>query len=227
MALKKCGKCGGKVSADATSCPRCGAPDPAAETAAPAKSSVSLGSIVIGLIVVGVAAAFFATHDDSSTGSSSSSDNAPAVATSIQTCDADDPGIRGATIEVMSWQDAADLCTVMYGAMAAYPTPAQLRSFEQTVYVLKSDGYTKANRDIGLEAMSFANDLGRMDGGTKMQSAFDDLVKIYKGTSGIVTPRDMIDLLRPMGQEQGSKLSDDGLFGLAAMVKEQKIRDGQ
>ena len=151
----------------------------------------------------------------------------PSYGVQLQTCDSGNDVLQKASISEMSWQQASDLCTVMYGALAVYPTTAELREFEQAVYVLKAKGYSKPDRAIGLELMSFADDLGRMGSGPRLQSAFDDIVKIYEGTGAIVTPHDMIEILRPIGAEQASKLSDDGLFGIAAMVKEEKLRDGR
>lgn len=236
MAVMKCRECGGQVSTQAAACPHCGAPT-AHPRATPATAGTTKVSGWIGVAVVIATIWVIWSFMGGSNGPGTTTAVTAASTTTVraqpssdlqlQTCDSDNDVLQKASISEMSWQQASDLCTVMYGALAAYPTTAELHGFEQAVYVLKAKGYGKPERTIGLELMSFADDLGRMGSGPRLQSAFDDIVKIYEGTGAIVTPHDMIEILRPIGPEQASKLSDDGLFGMAAMVKEEKLRDGQ
>lgn len=101
-----------------------------------------------------------------------------------------------------------------------------LQEFSDAVYVLRAKKCdTSSPREVGLHVLVFSNVAGRMDGGDKrLISGFDDIVKICEGTGGIVTPQDMIDALKPIGPDQAAKLSDDGIFHLAGLVKEEKMQ---
>jgi hypothetical protein len=60
-----------------------------------------------------------------------------------------------------------------------------------------------------------------------MYDTFNVVFKIYNGSMGHVTPRDVNMALRAMAPAQAQKISDDGLYTLAAVILEEKKANGE
>ena len=142
----------------------------------------------------------------------------------MRTCREDSEDVQAASSSMVSWDETSELCEVMRGALSQYPTVGELRYLGLAVELLRAKGYDVPRRQSAIQILGIANDLGRLDSEARMKSAFDDTFKVYEGTGGIVTPADLLQNLGKMSQAQASALSDDGLFTIAATIKESKLR---
>lgn len=226
MALMKCRECGKEVSTEAKACPHCGVASPTKKPAA------GCFSVVVGaaLLLWALSSIFGGSHSaKSSAPQIASGSSAPAAAAAdrpMSTCEETSDDVKAASSSMVSWSDTAGLCELMRGAIGGYPTTGELRYLGITAEALKLKGYRVPLRQIALQVLGVADDLGRLDTEPRMKSAFDDALKVYEGTGGIVTPADLVQNLAEMTPQQSAGLSDQGLFMMAALIKEDKLRGG-
>jgi hypothetical protein len=74
--------------------------------------------------------------------------------------------------------------------------------------------------------MNIVEARGQTDKDDAMYDTFNVVFKIYNGSTGHVTPRDVSMALRAIAPEQAQKISDDGLYSLSAVIQEEKKANG-
>ena len=136
--------------------------------------------------------------------------------------------VKQFSIATLSSRDTADLCQTMQSSLARRPTVAELRLLSKTVYVLHAQGSTDSYAELGYQVMGIVE--ARQQVATSrsidMLSTFDMVVRIFTGTSGRVTPREVNVLLRNSGS-LARTMTDEGIVHMVALLWYMKKQSGQ
>jgi hypothetical protein len=91
---------------------------------------------------------------------------------------------------------------------------------------MQSEGYPGDLSDNAYQFMRVVEERGQLEDDPAMLDTFDIIFKVFHGTEKRVTPKDMNKLLSGIGAG-ASKLSDDGVFSLAALLDTEKQNNGE
>jgi hypothetical protein len=126
-----------------------------------------------------------------------------------------------APIEVFSRSDAIPLCRQVLRVLEGV-TVDDLRTFEKAAYLFSRYGYEAGNyAQITAELVDIIRLRGLYNQQPRWRPTIDVALKSYQAFNGIVTPRDIISLLKSSGP-MAKTLSDDGLTGMIILLKEQR-----
>jgi hypothetical protein len=90
---------------------------------------------------------------------------------------------------------------------------------------MKVNNHTTNTSETAYQYMRIVESRGQLTNDVAMMNTFNVVFKINSGSNGRVTPRDLNRMLSDMGST-ATRLSDDGLINLGAMISVQKREVG-
>ena len=138
--------------------------------------------------------------------------------TPVTQCDSLPPS---AAIEVFSRSDAIPLCRQVLRVLEGV-TVDDLRTFEKAAYLFSRYGYEAGDyARITGELVEIIRLRGLYDQQPRWLPTIELALKSYQAFNGIVTPRDIVLLLKSSGP-MAKTLSDDGLTTMIIVMKRQR-----
>ena len=138
--------------------------------------------------------------------------------TPVTHCDNLSPTI---SIEVFSKSDAIPLCREVLRILEGV-TVDDLQTFEKAAYLFSRYGYETGNyAQITAELVDIIRLRGLYNQQPRWRATIEVALKSYQAFNGIVTPRDIVSLLKSSGP-MAKTLSDDGLTTMIILLKEQR-----
>ncbi len=137
----------------------------------------------------------------------------------VKSCLTDD--IKDYGIVGLSWNDEKKVCDNIKRATGHYPSPDLLKNISTASFMLKVKGYDFSVEDIARQLTQIIT-LRNVNADTdeKAKNTLDIVYKAYTAWDADVTPVDIISFLYTAGISAAS-LSNDGLVGMLAMVREE------
>ena len=140
--------------------------------------------------------------------------------TQVKSCDwnkvRDDIG----ELSGVSWENQAVICREMAASLGRLPPVGLLRLLGKVTFVLRAAGSSDSTKEIAFQVMNVVEARSQTTD-AQIKETFETLVKIYNGTNGRVTPKDVNRNLRAMGPG-AKKIGQQGLFSMAALIWEDK-----
>jgi hypothetical protein len=126
-----------------------------------------------------------------------------------------------ASIEVFSRSDAIPLCGQVLRVLEGV-TVDDLRTFEKAAYLFSRYGYKAGDyTQITAELVDIIRLRGLYNQQPRWRPTIDVALKSYQAFNGIVTPHDIVSLLKSSGP-MAKTLSDDGLTMMIIVMKRQR-----
>jgi hypothetical protein len=233
MALIECLECKSKVSDAAAACPKCGHPMSKSATAvAPEpkkKGSPAAGVGILFFAIVGGLYFFGGSEDkDRAASASVAAETAQVIdnATLLQSCTLGNvrlPDVSGTTKADM--EGICNEIRLTQGGIA--PSSHFLVETAKATFVFRAHGYDVAPKDIAYQLMNIVEARGQADASEDVKfKTIEEVVKMYVGWNGHITPQDVNAFLRNAG-ESAHTLSDDGLTSMMAVVLQEKKEAGE
>lgn len=138
----------------------------------------------------------------------------------VKSCDWNKVRDETGELAGVSWQDQAAICKEMASSLGRLPPIGLLRVLAKVTFILRSAGSTESHKDIAFQAMNVVEARNQTTD-IQINETFNTLTKIYNGTNGRVSPKDMNRILRAMGP-RARKIDEQGMFSIAAMIMEDK-----
>ena len=183
---------------------------------------LSILKILVGvLVLLTVVIVSFGNSKQDNASNDNELDNNPKQ---VASCSIDD--VRNIGISTLSWVDTSAICQIMENQLGSPPSIKLLRSLSTTVTVMNEQGYPGGLSDNAYQFMHVVQSRGQLNSDAAMINTFNMLFKIYDGSKKRVTPKDMNILLSSIGPN-ANKITDEGLFHLAAAISIQKEDAGQ
>jgi hypothetical protein len=156
----------------------------------------------------------------------SSSNDAAATPkhTTLTACDADEMDVLG--VDTISHEDAATVCQTIQNSIGHVPSVRIAKELATALSAMQMKGDRTSVGDQAYQYMNIVEARGQTDKDDAMYDTFNVVFKIYNGSTGHVTPRDVSMALRAIAPEQAQKISDDGLYSLSAVIQEEKKANG-
>ena len=140
--------------------------------------------------------------------------------TPVKSCDwnkvRDDVG----ELSGVSWEDQAAICREMASSLGKLPPVGLLRVLGKVTFILRAAGSPDAPKEIAFQVMNVV-EARNQTSNAQINETFNTLVKIYSGSNGRVTPKDVNLNLRAMGP-RAKEINEQGMFSMAAMILEDK-----
>lgn len=130
-------------------------------------------------------------------------------------------------INGLSHTDAVTVCQTIQNSIGHVPSIRVAHELGTAIAVMQVKGDKTPVGDEAYQYMNIVEARGQSDNEDAMADTFNAVFKIYNGTMGHVTPRDVNVVLRAMAPAQAQKISDDGLYSLSALIQEEKKAQGQ
>ena len=129
-------------------------------------------------------------------------------------------------MNLLSWDDEAAVCKTMRSSIGRFPTVRLARALCKVIIVMQMNGSKDKPKDIAYQMMNIVEARGQERNDKAIYSTFDTVTKIFNGSEGHVTPRDLNVFLRSTGP-MAKTLSDEGLMHMAAVIQEDKKGRGE
>ena len=129
-------------------------------------------------------------------------------------------------LNVLSWADEADVCVTMQATLGRMPSVALVRKLSKAIFVMQVDGSKDTAKDIAYQMMNIVEARGKEKSDKMIDSTFETVTKIFNGTQGHVTPKDINIFLRSSGP-MAKTISNDGIMGMAAVIWKYKKAHGE
>lgn len=157
----------------------------------------------------------------------SSSNDAAATPkrTALTACDADQMDVLG--VDTVSYVDAANVCQTIQNSIGHVPSIKIAKELATAMSAMQMKGDKTPIGDQAYQYMNIVEARDQTDSDDAMYDTFNVVFKIYNGSGGHVTPRDVNVALRAMAPEQAQKMNDDGLYALGALIQEEKKANGE
>ena len=130
-------------------------------------------------------------------------------------------------LDTLSHDDEATICQAIQQSIGRVPSARIAKELAMAVSNMQMKGDKTPVGDEAYQYMNIVEARGQTADDAKMYDTFNVVFKIFSGTMGHVTPRDINMTLRAMAPEQARKISDDGLYEFAAVIQEQKKAEGK
>ena len=171
-----------------------------------------------------VATAIFASGLSFSSGQTAADTAADTDQTLIKSLDTSE--MAKLRIDTLSFSDEAAVCNVMRTSFGRFPSVALARALCKAIVVMQVAGESREKaKDIAYQMMNIVEARGQKDD-KAIYGTFDTVTKIFNGTGGHVTPKDLNVFLRSAGP-MAKTLSDDGLISMATVIWEEKKDRGE
>jgi len=122
--------------------------------------------------------------------------------------------------------DEAEICTTMQASLGRLPSVALLRKLSKLVFTLQVVGSQDSAKEISYQVMNIVEVRGQRENGAAIDETFETIAKIFNGSQGHVTPKDMNIVLRGPGLDPLT-IDQQGMFAVAAMISEAKKANGE
>lgn len=130
-------------------------------------------------------------------------------------------------VDMLSHEDEATVCQTIQNSIGHVPSIKIAKELATAMSAMQMKGDKTPIGDQAYQYMNIVEARGQTDNDDAMYDTFNAVFKIYNGSSGHVTPRDVNMALRAMAPGLAQKLNDDGLYTLAAVIQEEKKASGE
>lgn len=148
-------------------------------------------------------------------------DNNQSPVTSCDWNSMDDQGLNR-----LAQIDEADICSAMHSALGRMPSVALARKLSKVVFVFQVAGSQDSAKEISYQMMNIVEARGQLQNDTAIAESMETMTKIFNGTQGHVTLKDMNIALRGGGLNAHT-IDENGLFTAATMIWEAKKANGE
>jgi hypothetical protein len=135
-------------------------------------------------------------------------------------------GVREVSILSLSYADTSAICEKMAISIGRNPSVRALRRLSKAISIMETKGKVNDIADTAYQYMRVVESRGQLSNDQTMMNTINVVFKVYSGSEGRVTPKDLNILLGNIGAG-AEKLSDDGIYKPAAMLSVQKQDAGQ
>ncbi len=142
----------------------------------------------------------------------------------VSSCDWND--MEKLRLNILSWADEADICTTMQATLERLPSVALVRELSKAVFVMQAAGSKDTSKEIAYQMMNIVEARGKENDNAAIDSTFNTVTKVFNGTQGHVTPKDVNVFLRSSGP-MAKTLNDDGIMDMAAVMWEDQKSNGE
>jgi hypothetical protein len=214
MALEECRECAKEFSTRASQCPHCGAK----RTTLAAKGCLTM---VVGLFGLLVIIGLLRPDDPPSAPPLEGVTGAtPLTDCSIET-------MKSVDVPMLTREDMAAACASLRRSVHYTPTIANLQTFSKALVAFQYIGTNLETKEVAYQLANFIEArAATQEDPNALHPALDAAFRIYEGSEKRVTPKDLVVFLRSGGAST-RKLSDDGLFSMAALMWESKKDNGE
>ena len=129
-------------------------------------------------------------------------------------------------LNLVAWVDETDICNTMQSSLGRAPSVALVRKLSKVVFILKVAGSQDSAKEISYQMMNIVEVRGQRESDAAIDETFETIVKIFNGSQGHVTPKDMNIVLRGPGLNPLT-IDQEGMFTVAAMISEAKKASGE
>lgn len=134
--------------------------------------------------------------------------------------------MEGQRLNQLSHVDEADLCNAMQSALGRLPPVALARKMSKLVLIMQVGGSADTAKEITYQTMNVVEARGQVENDKAIDGSMEAIAKIFSGSEGHVTPKDLNIFLRSAGPT-AMTLTDDGLLRKAAVIWAEKKANGQ
>ena len=128
-------------------------------------------------------------------------------------------------IPTVSGDEASSVCETMKRSLSRKPEVKVLRAALKASSLIGNGGLNQSVPDISYQLMNIIEARDLAGDPNRIVDTFNVVFKIFRGTGGHVTPRDLNVMLRSAGLTAHT-LSDDGLISMASLIWETKKANG-
>lgn len=129
-------------------------------------------------------------------------------------------------LNLVAWVDEADICNTMQASLGRAPSVALVRMLSKVVFIFQVAGSKDSAKEIAYQAMNIVEVRAQRENDAKISDTFETITKIFNGSQGHVTPKDMNIILRGPGLNPLT-IDQQGMFTVAAMISEAKKANGE
>jgi hypothetical protein len=129
-------------------------------------------------------------------------------------------------IKGLSHDDQVSICNTMQIALGRPASVGLARKMSNLVIIMQIGGSADTAKEITYQTMNVVEARGKVDNDKAIDGSMETIAKIFSGSQGHVTPRDLNVFLRSAGPT-AKTLSDDGLLRMAAVIWEEKKANGE
>lgn len=129
-------------------------------------------------------------------------------------------------INLLSYVDEADVCNTIQSTLGNPPSVALTRRLSKAIFIMQVNGSKDTAKEVAYQIMSVVEARGQTQNEKAIEGSIETVFKIFNGTQGHVTPKDVNVFLRNAGP-MAKTLNDDGLIGMAAIIWEEKKAHGE
>jgi hypothetical protein len=126
----------------------------------------------------------------------------------------------------VAWVDEADICSTMQSALGRMPSVALARKLSKVVFIFQVAGSKDSAKEISYQMMNIVEVRGQLQNDAAIADSMETITKIFSGSQGHVTPRDINVVLRGQGVNPRT-IDEKGIFTLGAMIWEAKKANGE
>jgi hypothetical protein len=158
------------------------------------------------------------------TGRASRADEATDTA-EVKSCSFEEMLSETKNILIVDANSASKICEMITKSLGHKPERNVFHAALMVTGLMNMRGLKDSEPDIAYQLMNIV-EARHITSNDRILRTFDTVWKIFDGTSGHVTPRDLNMVLRRSGQSAHT-LSDDGLISIGALIWEQKKAHGE
>jgi hypothetical protein len=144
--------------------------------------------------------------------------------TPLKSCTWD--SVDGLRIKGLSHDDQINVCNTMQSALGRPASVALARKMSNLVFIMQVGGSSDTAKEITYQTMNVIEARGQVDNDKAIDGSMETIAKIFSGSQGHVTPKDLNVFLRSAGPT-ATTLSDVGLLRMAAVIWEEKKANGE
>jgi hypothetical protein len=221
MSIKACPECGQNISTKADTCPSCGYPINKKRKGRSAQLGCLFLLIPVGLIAIVIANAppsEKSTTDESANIVDLDNSNEP-----VKSCEWMNMSSVMKDILIVDWSTGSKICELAANSLGRPIPTGVFRDLLKAAGILHVKGAGETDK-IAYQLIEIIEARGISDP-KRMKDTLEIAFKAYTGSNGRVTPKDLNVAVRQSGLQ--TTLSDEGLFGLAAMISVQKRNNGE
>ena len=126
----------------------------------------------------------------------------------------------------LSHTDEIDICNTVQGTLGKRPSVALLRKLGKLVIIMQTAGSSDTAKELAYQTMNVIEARGQTQNDIAIAGSMEVIAKIFNGTQGHVTPKDLNIFLRGSGP-LARTLNDDGMYSSAALIWEAKKANGE
>jgi hypothetical protein len=129
-------------------------------------------------------------------------------------------------LNVLAWVDESAVCQTLQGALGRPPPISSIRQLSKAISLMQMNGSSDSAKELAYQITNVLEARGQLEDPKVFANSVEVVWKVFAGSQGHVTPKDLNILLRSEGID-APKLSDDGVFRLSAVIWEEKKARGE